>query len=257
MSARKHKSVTGLLAAAALVVGAAAGVGGASLAAWKDQATATVAPIKVGVQVFAAGPAETGYMTPAPDLSLSTGSVNLTVAGPSLATALIASVNDPTATIKGATRAFVVTSVSQGNKGLSYTATAPTWSTGALASPRVRTEFFQVSSAAACTLTAPVTITPQPVEAVSPAYSSDFAVDYDFWCLRVIDTAPDAGAYENTVSAEGTGPQGTVTASPATPGTGGQPGSNVWKAIVTTALTAAGTPNATTTFTYTTARPVS
>lgn len=256
MSTRKHTSVTGLLAAAAMVIGVAAGVGGVSLATWKDEATATVAPVKFGVQHFAAGPAE-GPLTQAPDLSLNTGNVNVNVAGPALATDLIASLNDPAMPIKGATRAFAVASVSQGNKGLSYTATGPTWTSGALASPRVRTEFFQVDSAASCTLSAPVPVTIQPIPAVSPAYSSTFAVDYDFWCLRVIDTAPDAGTYENTVEAVGTGPQGSVTASPATPGTGGQPGSNVWKAIVTTSLSAAGTPNATATFTYTAARPVS
>ena len=257
MSTRKHKSVTGLLAAVALVVGAAAGVGGASLATWKDEASAIVVPVNFGQQYFAAG-LSGSTPSPAPNLRLSTGSVNVTVDGPALASDLIASVNDPAAPIKGATRTFILHSLSQGNKGLSYTATAPTWTSGSLAAAGVQTEFFKVDSIAGCTLTAPATVTPQPVQEISPAYSEGDTLSEDVWCLRVIATTPDAGNYENTVSAAGTDPQGTaVTASPATPGTGSQPGSNVWKAIVTTALKAAGTPNATATFTYTTARPVS
>ena len=111
------------------------------------------------------------------------------------------------------------------------------------------------SCAESCERSPPPSIT---VQEISPAYSEGDTLSEDVWCLRVIATTPDAGNYENTVSAAGTDPQGTaVTASPATPGTGSQPGSNVWKAIVTTALKAAGTPNATATFTYTTARPVS
>lgn len=237
------RTLTGVIAAGALLVGAALGTTGASLAAWNDSDSVTAGTADWGYEYFAAGVAG-GALTAANAPGVATASaVNLTVDGVGLATQLL--------TNGKASQAFRVDSISQGNRGLRYAAAwQGSWAAGTpLANTGTTLAFFRVASAAACTPDAvPALGTGLTSEPVSAAYSTSSAVTSEFWCLTARGTMSDAGSYSNTAGATASSAAGTVTATPTGQG-------NTWTATVTTALTAAAQGSRTLTFTYSTFRP--
>ena len=216
---------TTCLAAAAALGGAA----GASLALWHDRAT-MAGQIRTGGAAFAVGK-PSGSLTQAGSDHRATFTF-----GPAEAATLLSA---------GAVAVpILVDSVSQGNRGLRYTVTPPTYPTNSIFGSSAPT-LFKVGSAAACT-TAAVPPAPNPLTStpVSAAYSTSTTPTTEYWCVVArLGTLPDEGTYTNHATVTGQSEFG-----PAQDNT-------QWSAKVTTAMTAAAEPTHTVTFTYSTFRP--
>lgn len=106
-----------------------------------------------------------------------------------------------------------VDSLSQGNKGMSYTVTPPSFAEGSIFAAAT-TSFVRVASAAECKVGAVDAgdgkFTRKPVSA---AYSAeDVPPISEFWCLTAsLSTAPGAGTYTNTATATANAVHGQVT----------------------------------------------
>lgn len=144
-----------------------------------------------------------------------------------------------------------VDSLSQGNKGMRYAVTPPTFDSDTLFGA-AKTELVWVASAADCKVN-PSPALPSTVPAdyytrtpVSSDYSADTTPKSEFWCLvATLDKAPGSGTYKNTA---------TVTATP-DKGTGTVTDSDQWWANVTSVANAANEPDRTIGFTFETFRP--
>lgn len=176
----RNSTIVGLAA----VIGLALGTGGVSLALWNDGALLQ-GQAHSGYETFAAGHAA-GTMTAAND-----GSVRIAIGSDQAQILLEAGeIAIPLQT----------ESLSQGNKGLRYTVSAPDWGEGVFGSSHP--VVFAVDSAAACTVdrapAAPDTLVSTPVSA---AYSDTTTPVTEFWCVvAVLGDLPDEGAYENTAT---------------------------------------------------------
>lgn len=216
----------------AALAGAAVGIGGSSLALWRDAAEVGGA-VSTGYQYFAVG--SPGSTVPAPS-----GTATVTV-GREAATALL---RDGEVAVP-----IQVDSLSQGNKGLRYELTTPdTWGQGLLAAGGATV--FRVPTAAACdvdalspgTLPAPGPTTSTPVPAT---YTTGTDPVTEFWCVYAAYDGPDErGEYENTATVTATAPDGREVT-----------GEDDWHAVVVEDLDPAAEPDHTITITATTFRP--
>lgn len=208
------------------------------MALWSDSESVALGPVDQGYQSFAAG--VPGSLVTANSSRVSSISFN----GTALAQQLLSAGK--------ASQVFEVRALSQGNKGLRYTAAwQGTWASGTpLANAGTTLSFFKVGNAAACTpdATAP---SPNPLTStpVTAAYSDSTAATTEFWCLVARGTMTDAGTHSNTAGATASDAGGTTVV--ATPGGRGA----TWTATVTTALQAANQGARTVTFSYETFRP--
>lgn len=216
-----------LLAGAAVLAGAALGMGGTTLALWQDQAGFSVSA-RSGYEYFAAG--APGQTQPATD-----GSVTFTV-GAEHAARLQA---DRQIVIPLETQ-----SISQGNKGLRYTITEPNWGDHFFGA--ATTMLYQVPSADACTVDhAPASSGEPRSTPVSAEYSDTDEPVVETWCLvATINNLPDEGTYSNSVTATAQDPAGTAVEATAT-----------WHAEVTSSMNPDDEPDHVITFEYETFRP--
>ena len=239
------RTLTGVLAAGALLVGAALGTTGASFALWSDSDSKTAGTIDRGYEYFAAGVVG-GTMAPASSPGQAGSNfVSLQFNGQPLAQKLL--------TDGKASQTFQVDAISQGNMGLRYTAAwQNNWAANTpLADSGTTLELFRVSATTDCTPDAvPQLGTALSAEPVSAGYSTSSSVTTQYWCLTARGVMSDAGSYSNTARATASiaGAPGTVTATPVGKG-------NTWTAAITTSLTAAAQGTRTLTFTYSTFRP--
>lgn len=216
-----------MLAGAAVLAGAALGMGGSTLALWQDQAGFSVSA-RSGYEYFAAG--APGQTQPATN-----GTVEFTVGAEHAAKLQ----SDRQIAIPLETE-----SISQGNKGLRYTITEPDWGDhffGAAA-----TTLFQVPSAQDCTVEgAPDSSREQSSTPVSADYSDTEDPVVETWCLvATIEDLPDEGTYSNSVTAKAEDPAGTSVEA-----------TDTWHAEVTSSMNPDDEPNHVITFEYETFRP--
>jgi len=226
-----RRRVTATVAAAGLV-GAAVGIGGASLALWRDSVEVGGA-VSTGYQSFAVG-------SPGATVVAPSGTADFTV-GSEAAAALV---RDGEVAVP-----VQVDSVSQGNKGLHYTVTPPaSWGEGVLGASAVHV--FRVDSPAACTTEA---LSPDTVPAPGPLSSTPVPATYttgtepvsEYWCVYAsYDGPPALGEYANTA---------TVTA--VAPGSEQVSDEDGWNATVVADLDPADEPDHVLSFTSTTFRP--
>lgn len=218
--------------AGALVIGAAIGIGGASLALWSD-AEEVAGAIGSGYESFAVG-APGSELTPAAG-----GTVQFGIDGPAVAGELLQ---------HGAIAIPIqVDTVSQGNKGLQYTLTEPDWGDHILGQSEITV--FWVEGAEACEPGATPGATPDHVDGhtsapITAAYTdSDMSTEY--WCLQAaLGELDDEGTYTNIAEVTATDPSGAPVEA-----------DDDWSATVTTGLAPEDEESRTIKFTYTTFRP--
>lgn len=179
---KRKVGIISACASAGLLLGASGG----SLAMWKDTETLSGA-IGSGYEYFAAGRAD--HTTAAVDHR-----ANVTIGKADAAKLL----DDKSLAIP-----LQTDSLSQGNKGLSYTVDEPEWS-GIFGAADV--SLFRVAAESECAVvsapagpTAPDDLTSTPVSA---DYSTSTTNTVEFWCL--VATLPNNGTvgdYKNTVTA--------------------------------------------------------
>lgn len=225
---------TVIVAVAAFAVGALA-VSGASLALWNQSAFGE-GQTRGGFEHFAAG--QVGSVEEAVQ-----GSVSVSV-GVAEATELAE--NGKVAVV------FQTDSVSQGNKGLQYTITAPEWGDGLFGT--TTPELFPVSSPAECTVTDHPTTGGLPFDAgAAPVASTPVSADYsttttpttEYWCLVAeLGQMPDVGSYKNTATATAKDDSGQQVSD-----------TDDWSAVVTTGIDPADEDEHLVTFSYTSFRP--
>lgn len=221
-----------LAVASVAAVGAVAGIGGTSLALWRDSVETTGA-VATGYQSFAVG--DPGATVPAPS-----GAAEFTV-GREAAAALV---RDGEVAVP-----IQVDSLSQGNKGLHYELTPPvSWGDGVLGASDV--DVFRVPTAEACSIEV---LTPETVPDPGPYSSTPVSADYstgtepvtEYWCVyAAYDGPPQTGEYENTASVTARAPDGQRVES-----------DDDWNAVVVADLDPADEPDHQILFTSTTFRP--
>lgn len=251
--------LTAALAGGALVLGAAAGVGGA-FALWRTADGVTAPVLHWGQEYFAAGLGSSA--TTAANQTSSTvngttvdGTVSLTLNGPALATSLLESDH-------AAYQLVTIAGLSQGNKGLRYNVASPltaTWpaASSVLGNAGITKAWGRVAAPADCSNT-PTFITPAPalpVHLVGAQYSDSITPTVQYWCLVFTGVPNDAGTYDNQAGAVGTPNYGGSSAAPnVTAAPSPSPGGDQWNATVTTGLNPANQADGTVTFGYTTYR---
>lgn len=182
---------TGILSVAA-ALGILLGVGGGTLALWSDTAHGD-GEISSGYEYFAAGRVENTR-------AAKDGSVKVGI-GPAEAEVLLK--NGEVAV------PLQTDSLSQGNKGLRYEITPPTWSDGIFGASDV--SIFRVGAPSECTV--PNTpSTPQELRStpVSADYSDTTELTTEYWCVTAkLKNGGVVGEYENTATVTAKDPAGT------------------------------------------------
>lgn len=196
----QKRARTALTLSIAAVLGLALGAAGtATFALWSDQNTLT-GSVQTGYEYFAAGLADTTLQTPSPTQP---HTVNIP-SGWEVDAATELMQNQSVAVV------FETQSLSQGNKGLSYTVNEPAdWGDGIFADADVF--LYWVPTPADCDVAVAKPATPDTVEGfnsqpVSSEYSEDTAVVTEYWCLLATYIPPTAaGHYNNTATVTGRG----------------------------------------------------
>ena len=222
-------------AAATVLVGS---IGGATLALWHDEETFT-SQIQTGKVSFAVG---------APGATLAQSA---TAAGQELKFTFGKAEATTLLETKAVAIPMQVDSLSQGNKGMRYTATPPTFAAGSIFGA-AKSELVRVASPAQCTVALkPESPSTKPAgyytrTPVSSDYSASSVPASEYWCLvATLDKAPGTGTYTNKVTVE------------ATPDAGGSKvaDEDQWWANVTSVADATKEPDHTVGFTFETFRP--
>lgn len=238
MKRMKHIKPAVLIASAATATVLLGSIGGATMALWHAEQSFT-SEIKTGKVAFAVGAPGN---TLAQEASATGDKLDFTFGKAEAATLLDKlEVAIP----------IQVDSLSQGNKGMRYAVTPPTFGADSLFGA-AKTALVKVDSAAACAVSARPQL-PSPIPAdyykrtpVSSDYSARTTPESEYWCLvATLDKAPGTGTYTNTA---------TVTAVP-DKGTGTATDSDQWWADVTSVANADKEPNHTIGFAFETFRP--
>lgn len=231
MITKRRRSIAAVAASA--LAGAALGAGGITAALWFDSAHAG-GQISSGYEYFAAGIVESSD-TPDDDSALSTADddrdVTVTI-GSDHAQELV---DDGSIAIPLRTD-----SISQGNKGLTYTITQPNWGDGVFGNSKPF--IFSVEKARDCAVdrapsSPPGDLTSTPVDA---SYSGGSEATTEYWCLVAEFDRPKTGEYSNEATVETDQ---------------GASDSDTWSADVTSGLDPADESDHPITFHYDTFRP--
>lgn len=140
--------------------------------------------VQRGVESFAAGPVN--HTVEATD-----GTVDVTVGAPEAAQLVEAG---------GIAIALQTDSVSQGNRGLSYTISEPDWGDRIFGS--AQTALFPIDSAGACAVeNAPATASELHSTPISAEHSDSTEPTIEYWCfVAELDSPPVEGTYSSTAS---------------------------------------------------------
>lgn len=187
---------TAVAAVVAALVGGVVGVGGTSLALWRDSAELN-GSVAAGYQHFAVG--SPGATVPAPS-----GTARFTV-GRAAAETLV---RDGEVAV-----AIQVDSLSQGNTGLRYALTPPaSWGEGVLGTADA--SVFRVAAAAECSTDrlSPDTVPSEESYSSTPVpatYTSGTDPVREYWCVyAAYDGPPTLGEYENRATVAAKSPTG-------------------------------------------------
>lgn len=238
MKHMKHLKPALLIASAATATVLLGSVGGATMALWHAEQSFT-SQIQTGKVSFAVG-------APGPTLTQ-----NATSTGDKLSFAFGKTDAETLVKNKQIAIPIQVDSLSQGNKGMRYAVTPPTFEAGSIFAA-AKTSLISVKKSTDCKVS-PRPVLPSPLPAdyyertpVSSDYSADTTPKSEFWCLvATLDKAPGSGTYTNSA---------TVTATP-DKGTGTVTDSDQWWANVTSVANAAEEPDHKIDFTFETFRP--
>lgn len=217
----------------AVVIGAALGIGGASLALWSD-AEEVSGQIGSGYEYFAAGAPGT-ELIPAID-----GQAGFEIDGQEVAAHLLEH--------GGTAIPIQVDSLSQGNKGLQYELTEPDWGEGILGQADVTV--FWVETADECVPGATPGAPPGHVDGYTSTpvladYTHTDVATTEYWCLQAtLDGLEDEGTYTNVGSVTAADPDGQEVGA-----------DDEWSATVITGLDPAAEADRTIAFAYSTFRP--